>query len=147
MLHPATSPRRSLHFSQHGEAATKSSSSFVVVLVLETVGRLVRRYLFPAPGGEPLWRVPDDLANIRSSAPSVQEMLQQAAPANHPARCVYPRLSIRVDPPRRAASRWVVPGSRLLPHVSAGFVIERIREGDEARAKAAPLQALGDYTR
>ena len=50
-------------------------------------------------------------------------------------------------PPHRAASRWVVPGSRLLPPVSAGFVMERIREGDETRAKAAPLQALGDHTR
>jgi hypothetical protein len=43
----------------------------------------------------------------------------------------------------RVASRWVVPGSRLLPHVSAGHVMERIREGDVTRAKAAPLQALG----
>jgi hypothetical protein len=33
--------------------------------------------------------------------------------------------------------RWVVPGSRLLPHVWAGFVMEQIREGDETRAKAA----------
>jgi hypothetical protein len=31
--------------------------------------------------------------------------------------------------------------------VWAGFVMEQIREGDETRAKAAPLQALGDYTR
>jgi hypothetical protein len=74
-------------------------------------------------------------------------MLQQAAPANHPARCIYPQLSIRLDPPRRAASRWAVPGSRLLLHVWAGVVLERIREGDEIRAKAAPLQALGDHTR
>jgi len=56
-----------------------------------------------------------------------------------------PGASIRLGLPRRAASRWVIPGSRLLPHVLAGFVMERIREGDETRVKAAPLQALRSH--
>jgi hypothetical protein len=55
-----------------------------------------------------------------------------------------PGFSIRLRP---AAERWVVPGSRLLPHVSARFATEQIREGDETRAKAAPLQALDDHAR
>jgi hypothetical protein len=56
-------------------------------------------------------------------------------------------FSIRLRPAHRAAERWVVPGSRLLPYVSARFMTEQIREGDETRAKAAPLQALDDHAR
>ena len=44
------------------------------------------RDLLHAPGGEPLWRVADDLAIFRFSVRFDQEMSQQAAPANNPAR-------------------------------------------------------------
>jgi hypothetical protein len=43
--------------------------------------------------------------DIRLSAPSGQRMLQWAAPGNHPARCIYPWLSIRLHPDHRAANR------------------------------------------
>ena len=43
--------------------------------------------------------------DIRLSAPSVQRMLQRAAPANYPTRCIVHLLSIRPYPDHRAASR------------------------------------------
>jgi hypothetical protein len=46
----------------------------------------------------------------------------------------------------KVAQRWVVPGSRLLPHVSAAQMIETTRRGLAARAKAAPLQPLPAFT-
>ena len=65
-------------------------------------------------------------------------------PRNTQRDAFTPGFWIRLRPAHRAAERWVVPGSRLLPHGSARFVMERIREGDETRAKAAPVQTLGD---
>jgi hypothetical protein len=67
-------------------------------------------------------RRPGDICLI---APSGQRMSQRAAPGNNPARCIYPWLSIRSHPGYRPANRWVVPGSRLFSHVSAGLVMRR----------------------
>jgi hypothetical protein len=39
------------------------------------------------------------------------------------------------------------PGAALLPHVLARFVMKGIHETDDTRAKAAPLQAVGDHPR
>jgi len=38
------------------------------------------------------------------------------------------------------------PGAACWPHDSARFGWNEYREGDEIRAKAAPLQAVGDHT-
>ena len=86
-------------------------------------------YLFPAPGGEPLWRAPDDLAILVQALHPSKKRCNRRLPRITQRDASTRGLSIRLDPPHRAANRWVVPGSRLLPHVSAGFVMERIREG------------------
>ena len=68
-------------------------------------------------------------------------MSQQAAPGNNPGQC-FICGSGSFTPGHKAAKRWIIPGSRLFLHVSAGLVLGRIREGGKVRAKAAPLQAL-----
>jgi hypothetical protein len=46
----------------------------------------------------------------------------------------------------RAASHWVVPGSRLLRHSLADGALVRIWLVGRSRDKAAPLQTLGTNT-
>jgi hypothetical protein len=43
-------------------------------------------------------------------------------------------------------NRWDVPGSRLFLRVSSGLALRRNSRGGLARAKAAPLQAVGANT-
>ena len=57
----------------------------VVVLVLEEAGAFNEAYLFPRPGGEPLWRVSHDLAIFVLASDPAKECEQQAAPGNNPA--------------------------------------------------------------
>jgi hypothetical protein len=65
-------------------------------------------------------------------------MSQPAAPANNPSAMHYPWLLIGLHPDHRAANRWVVRGSRLFSHVSAGLMMRRKLRGGEIRAKATP---------
>jgi hypothetical protein len=100
----------------------------------------------PASGGEPLWRVSDKPAIFVPALHAATKCCNRRLPRITQRDAFTPGFSIRLRPAHRAAERWVVPGSRPLPHDSAGFVMGRIREDDETRAKAAPLQAVGDHT-
>ena len=57
--------------------------------------------------------------DIRFNADPAEDSRKQAAPGNVPARCIYPRPWIRSHSAHRAASRWVIPGSRQLRHFVA----------------------------
>ena len=100
-------------------------------------------YDYPSPGGEPLWCVSAALATFVPALLPPENLQEQAAPANDPAAIHSLAAFDSLHPAHRAASRWVIRGSRVLSCVSAIFALRRNSRGDRARAKAAPLQALG----
>ena len=55
---------------------------FVLVLVLETCGAFVWCAIYPGPGGEPLWIVPENPAIFCLGACMTANLLKQAAPGN-----------------------------------------------------------------
>jgi hypothetical protein len=69
-----------------------------------------------APGGEPLWHVPQRPPDVRLGALQNSKPSQQAAPGNDPNAWVV-LLGVREmgqsNRPLGKTSRWVIPGSRL----------------------------------
>jgi len=73
--------------------------------------------------------------------------VKQAAPANYPARCITRGFRFVYTADHRAASRWVIRGSRLSQHFAARWSAKtKIARVARYAPKAAPLQALGDIT-
>ena len=83
-----------------------------------------KAYLFATPGGEPLWRVSDDLAIFVLALHPAKKMLQRAAPETRPALRIYPRLFDSFTPSRLGhEKRWDVRGSRPFSRVSVASAI------------------------
>src|ERR1700757_1662379 len=65
----------------------------ILLLFFVGTGCVDQTYWFPAPEGEPLWRLTKPPLNVRHSAPCGHKMSQQAAPGNYPgATQLYDRV-------------------------------------------------------
>jgi hypothetical protein len=77
----------------------------------------------PSPGGEPLWRLSGEPAIFVLTLSPGPKCCNRRLPRTTQRDAFTLGFSIRSRLAHRAAERWVAPGSRLLPHVSARFVM------------------------
>ena len=97
-------------------------------LVLDVAWRVDVIRDCPAPGGEPLWRVADGPAIVVSALNPTKKCRNRRLPGL--TQCNdFICGSESFTPGRKAANRWVIPGSRLFLHVSAGLVLRRNSRG------------------
>ena len=97
-------------------------------LVLDVAWRVDATRDCPAPGGEPLWRVADGPAIVVSALNPTKKCRNRRLPGL--AQCNdFICGSESFTPGRKAANRWIIPGSRLFLHVSAGLVLRRNSRG------------------
>jgi hypothetical protein len=118
----------------------------LVLVLVETLGKLIGHICSQRLEGSRFgaYQTPSRYSSQRSIRPKnvATGGSRESPSATHLTNRGFRFVSIHPVELQAAGS-----GSRLVPQVPVGFVIERIREGDETRAKAAPLQAPGGYKR